>query len=127
MELPIKTALSTAARALVLAALSLGHTPVFALDASDFSDLVGYSVAAVTSVVDEFEGCDFDRRIKFDNGEAGEAVDMQVEWDEPVEEMENRAKPRVSARANASELLGRVARLEKAVTRVFSVLRRRAE
>ena len=52
--------------------------------------------------------------------EAGEAVDMQVEWDEPVEEMENRAKPRVSARANVSELLGRVARLEKAVTRVCS-------
>ncbi len=43
---------------------SLAH----ALDASDFSGLEGWTVAAVTQVEDEFEGCDFDRRIEFDNG-----------------------------------------------------------
>jgi hypothetical protein len=51
---------------------------------------------------------------------------MQVEWDEAVEGMEHGAKPRGSIQANASDLLGRVARLEKAVTRVLTMLRRRS-
>lgn len=40
----------------------------FAIDASDFSQLEGWTVAAVTQVRDEFKGCDFDRRIRFANG-----------------------------------------------------------
>jgi hypothetical protein len=43
-------------------------SPAFALDASDFSDLEGWTVAAVTTVRGDFEGCDFDKRIPFDNG-----------------------------------------------------------
>lgn len=41
--------------------------PVFAVDASDFSGMEGWSVAAVTRVEDEFEGCDVNRKIKFGN------------------------------------------------------------
>jgi hypothetical protein len=43
-------------------------TPALALDASDFSGIEGWTIAAVTQVRDEFEGCDFDRVIRFDNG-----------------------------------------------------------
>lgn len=39
-----------------------------AIDASDFDDLLGYTIVAVTQVQDEFEGCDHDKRIRFDNG-----------------------------------------------------------
>jgi hypothetical protein len=52
----------------VLAALLLIPTASLAIDASDFSGLEGWTVAAVTQVRDEFEGCDFDRRIRFING-----------------------------------------------------------
>lgn len=48
--------------------LSFAATPSYALDASDFSELEGWTVAVVTNVRDEFEGCDFDKRIRFDNG-----------------------------------------------------------
>ena len=48
--------------------LSISATPSVALDASDFADLVGWTVAAATNVRDEFEGCDFDKKIRFDNG-----------------------------------------------------------
>ena len=48
--------------------LSVTSTPVLALDASDFADLVGWTVAAATNVRGEFEGCDFDKKIRFDNG-----------------------------------------------------------
>jgi hypothetical protein len=54
--------------ALVLATFLLMPKPSFALDASDFSGLEGWTVAAVTQVRNEFEGCDFDRRIRFTNG-----------------------------------------------------------
>lgn len=40
----------------------------YALDASDFDDLVGWTVAASTQVRGDFEGCDFDKKIRFDNG-----------------------------------------------------------
>jgi hypothetical protein len=50
-----------------LAALLAGSS-AHAIDASDFSGLEGWTVAAVTNVRDDFEGCDFDKRIRFDNG-----------------------------------------------------------
>lgn len=40
----------------------------FALDASDFRGLAGWTVAAVTTVRGDFEGCDFNKLIQFDNG-----------------------------------------------------------
>lgn len=55
-------------RSICFAFMLLTCTTVCALDASDFSDLEGWTVAAVTQVTDEFEGCDFDRTIRFDNG-----------------------------------------------------------
>lgn len=48
--------------------LLLSHHSAYALDVSDFSGLGGWTIAAVTQVRGEFEGCDFDRTIKFDNG-----------------------------------------------------------
>jgi hypothetical protein len=42
--------------------------PARAIDASDFDDVVGYTVVAVTQVRDEFEGCEHDKKIRFDNG-----------------------------------------------------------
>ena len=42
--------------------------PALALDASDFTDLEGWTVAAVTTVRGDFEGCDHDKLIRFDNG-----------------------------------------------------------
>jgi len=40
-----------------------------AIDASDFNGLEGWTVSAVTTVSDdEYEGCDFDKRIHFENG-----------------------------------------------------------
>ena len=49
-------------------ALVLTATSALALDASDFSELEGWTVAAVTNVRGDFEGCDFDKRIRFENG-----------------------------------------------------------
>lgn len=43
--------------------------PVSAGDTvSKFQGMVGSTIAAVTQVDDEFEGCDFDKVIKFMNG-----------------------------------------------------------
>jgi hypothetical protein len=54
---------------LFLASIVLvASTSAKAIDASDFDDLVGYTIVAVTQVNDEFEGCDHDKRIRFDNG-----------------------------------------------------------
>ena len=58
----------TCCTTLVLVALLLIPTASLAIDASDFSGLEGWTVAAVTQVRDEFQGCDFDRRIRFTNG-----------------------------------------------------------
>jgi len=52
----------------VVVVLLLTPTMSVAIDASDFSQLEGWTVAAVTQVRDEFNGCDFDRRIRFANG-----------------------------------------------------------
>ncbi len=49
-------------------ALFLVTSAAVALDASDFSGMEGWTVAAVTTVRGDFEGCDFDKRIRFDNG-----------------------------------------------------------
>jgi len=51
-----------------ISATALLCTSAFAVDASDFSGMEGWTVAAVTTVSGDFEGCDFDRPIKFDNG-----------------------------------------------------------
>ena len=51
-----------------LLALSVVAFPAGAIDASDFDEVVGYTVAAVNSVKGDFEGCDFDKKIRFDNG-----------------------------------------------------------
>lgn len=40
----------------------------YALDTSDFDDLIGWTVGASTQVEDDFEGCDFDKQIRFTNG-----------------------------------------------------------
>ncbi len=37
-------------------------------DASDFSELVGYTAIVSTNVVGEFEGADYDKPVKLDNG-----------------------------------------------------------
>lgn len=42
--------------------------PAQGVDASDFSGMEGWTIAAVTQVRGEFEGCDFDRVIRLDNG-----------------------------------------------------------
>ena len=47
---------------------SLFSLKSFALDASDFNGLEGFSVAAVTRVDGDFEGCDFDKKIHLQNG-----------------------------------------------------------
>lgn len=39
-----------------------------ALDASDFSGLEGWTITAVTEVDGDFEGCDYDKKIRFTNG-----------------------------------------------------------
>jgi hypothetical protein len=52
----------------LLAAGLLFPVYALALDASDLDDLERWTVAAITNVEDKFEGCDFDRQIRFDNG-----------------------------------------------------------
>ncbi len=39
-----------------------------AIGASNFSDLVGYTVVACTNATGELEGADFDKLVKLDNG-----------------------------------------------------------
>lgn len=60
----------TAKRGAAYAALAMLILPAssHALDASDFEDLVGWTIAASTQVRGDFEGCDFDKKIRFDNG-----------------------------------------------------------
>lgn len=48
--------------------LLIASSPVFALNADDFDDLEGYTVSAVTKVDGDFEGCEYDRKIKLQNG-----------------------------------------------------------
>jgi hypothetical protein len=38
------------------------------MDADHFNELVGYTVIAATSVAGDFEGADFDKVVKLDNG-----------------------------------------------------------
>jgi len=50
-----------------------GHTVVLRphemlCDASDMTDIVGYTAIASTNVAGEFEGADFDKPVKLDNG-----------------------------------------------------------
>ena len=58
---------------LTLAAASLALAPrkdrsSADCDASDLTDLVGYTAIASASVPGEFEGADFDKTVKLDNG-----------------------------------------------------------
>ena len=53
--------------ALAILAL-LAAAPAGALDADDLGDLLGYTMIAHTNVVGDFEGADFDKLVKFDNG-----------------------------------------------------------
>ncbi len=39
-----------------------------AIEASNFSELVGYTVVACTNATGELEGADFDKLVKLDNG-----------------------------------------------------------
>lgn len=55
-------------RILLFIATLLVGTNTFAIDASDFDGLEGWTVAAATNISEEFNGCDFDKRIQFDNG-----------------------------------------------------------
>lgn len=48
--------------------LSIFVIPAYAIDASDFSKLEGYSVAAVTRIEGDFEGCEYDKVLKLQNG-----------------------------------------------------------
>lgn len=52
----------------VAIAAALAGSPVQALDASDFDEVVGWTVLETTQVEDEFEGCDFDKKIRLTNG-----------------------------------------------------------
>jgi general secretion pathway protein A len=52
----------------------------------------------------------------------GQTVDLQVKWDEPFEEMRQDAR----SGDHASELLVRLSRVERALTRVLTMLRRRS-
>jgi hypothetical protein len=38
------------------------------LDADSFTDLVGYTIVAASTVKGDFEGCDYDKLIGLDNG-----------------------------------------------------------
>lgn len=40
----------------------------FALDADDLHELLGYTMVAHSNVSGDFEGADFDKLVKFDNG-----------------------------------------------------------
>ncbi len=51
--------------ATILIAMS---APSYALDVDDFYDLEGYTVRAVTNIDGEFEGCEYDKKIKLRNG-----------------------------------------------------------
>ncbi|MGO3447577.1 MAG: hypothetical protein ACTINK_09545 [Kluyvera intermedia] len=51
--------------AVILLSLS---APVLALDADDFSNLEGYTITAVTRVDGDFDGCEYDKKIKLQNG-----------------------------------------------------------
>lgn len=42
--------------------------PAQALDAYELEELVGWTIVASTQVDGDFEGCDFDKRIKLTNG-----------------------------------------------------------
>ncbi len=60
-------------RRLIPVALSLivfWSGTVFADTAGDFRGMEGWTIIATTQVEDEFEGCDFDKVIKFLNGMA---------------------------------------------------------
>ena len=48
--------------------LTAATMPAHACDPSDFSGMEGWTIAAVTQVRGDFEGCDFDRVIGFDSG-----------------------------------------------------------
>lgn len=41
---------------------------VYALDADDLTELVGYTIIASSSVVGNFEGADYDELVELDNG-----------------------------------------------------------
>lgn len=47
---------------------SLTAASAHALNADDFNGLEGYSIAAVTKVDGDFEGCEYDRTLKLQNG-----------------------------------------------------------
>ncbi len=52
-----------------LTTLAIIASPVaLALDASDFNDLEGWTISAVTSVHGDFKGCEHNKRIRFENG-----------------------------------------------------------
>lgn len=57
-----------ARRSVVFVACALACSTASAMDVSDFRGVVGYTVVAVTQVSHSFEGCDFDKPIRFDNG-----------------------------------------------------------
>ena len=50
-----------------LALITLSPTS-YALEGSNLSDLEGYTVAKVTKVDGDFEGCDYDKKIPLTNG-----------------------------------------------------------
>lgn len=50
------------------AGLCLLSGQAFALDASDFSDFEGYTVAKITRVDGDFKGCEHDKKITLING-----------------------------------------------------------
>lgn len=52
----------------LLASSVLLSSPAIALDADDFFGLEGYSVSIVTKVDGDFEGCEYDKKIKLQAG-----------------------------------------------------------
>jgi len=48
--------------------MTAAERQALALDVSDLDEVEGWTLAAVTTVVDDFEGCDFEKAVRFENG-----------------------------------------------------------
>ena len=52
----------------MVAGLLFGISGIFAFDAEDLHDLLGYTIVGESHVSDTFEGADFDKAVQLDNG-----------------------------------------------------------
>jgi hypothetical protein len=68
--MPRITALTSRRFAILGLCLALVATGLPALDANDFSSLVGYTIVAVTAVDGDFEGAEYGKLVQLQNGMA---------------------------------------------------------